>query len=61
MKLDMTEDVPADKIKVDFETLLRKATAVTSEITVSSVMPVIRGNEIKLGHPAEVNDQLRTA
>ena len=35
---EMTEDVPTEKIQVDFKALLRKAQAVTSEITVSSVL-----------------------
>ena len=46
---EMTEDIPVEQIQVDFELLLRKAKAVTSEITVSSVLPVIRDNAIKLG------------
>ena len=56
----MTEDVPAEKIQVDFEALLRKAQAVTSEITASDVLPVITGNEIKLGRLIEVNDRLKS-
>ena len=43
---EMTEEVPVEQIHVDFEVLLRKAKAVTSEITVSSVLPVIRDNAI---------------
>ena len=56
----MTEDVPAEKIQVDFKALLRKARAVTSEITVSSVLPVIKGNAVNLGRLIEVNDQLKS-
>ena len=57
---EMTEDVPAEKIQVDFEALLRKAQTVTSEITVSSVLPVIKGNVVNLGRLIEVNDQLKS-
>ena len=57
---EMTEDVPTEEIQVDFEALLRKAHAVTSEITVSSVLPVITGSEIKLGRLIEVNDRLKS-
>ena len=49
----MTEDIQADKVKVDFEALLRNAKSVTSDITVSSVFPVIRSNEVRLGRLAE--------
>ena len=56
---EMTEDVPVELIQVDFEVLLRKAKAVTSEITVSSVLPVIRDNAIKLGRLIEVNERLK--
>ena len=54
---EMTEDVPAGKIQVDFEALLRKAQAVTSEITVSSVLPVIKGNAVNLRRLIKVNDR----
>ena len=57
---EMTEDVPTENIQVDFKALLRKAQAVTSEITVSSVLPVIKGNAINLGRLIEVNDQLKS-
>ena len=56
---EMTEDVPTEKIQVDFKALLRKAQAVTSEITVSSVLPVNKGNGVYLGRLIEVNDQLK--
>ena len=56
---EMTEDIPVEQIQVDFEVLLRKAKAVTSEITVSSVLPVIRDNAIKLGRLIEVNERLK--
>ena len=56
---EMTEDIPVEQIQVDFEVLLRKAKAVTSEITVSSVLPVIRDNAIKLGRHIEVNERLK--
>ena len=56
---EMTEDIPVEQIQVDFEVLLRKAQAVTSEITVSSVLPVIRDNAIKLGRLIEVNERLK--
>ena len=51
---EMTEDVPTEKIQVDFKALLRKAQAVTSEITVISVLPVNKGNGVYL------NDQLKS-
>ncbi len=57
---EMTEDVPTEKIQVDFKALLRKAQAVTSEITVSSVLPVNKGNGVYLGRLIEVNDQLKS-
>ena len=56
---EMTEDIPVEQIQVDFEVLLRKAKAVTSEITVSSVLPVIRDNAIKHGRLIEVNERLK--
>ena len=56
---ELTEDIPVEQIQVDFEVLLRKAKAVTSEITVSSVLPVIRDNAIKLGRLIEVNERLK--
>ena len=57
---EMTEDVPTEIIQVDFKALLRKAQAVTSEITVSSVLPVNKGNGVYLGRLIEVNDQLKS-
>ena len=57
---EMTEDVPTEKIQVDFKALLRKAQAVTSDITVSSVLPVNKGNGVYLGRLIEVNDQLKS-
>ena len=57
---EMTEDVPTEKIQVDFKALLRKAQAVTSEITVSSVLPVNKGDGVYLGRLIEVNDQLKS-
>ena len=57
---EMTEDVPTENIQVDFKALLRKAQAVTSKITVSSVLPVIKGNAVNLGGLIEVNDQLKS-
>ena len=56
---EMTEDIPVEQIQIDFEVLLRKAKAVTSEITVSSVLPVIRDNAIKLGRLIEVTERLK--
>ena len=57
---EMTEDVPTEKIQVDFKALLRKAQAVTSEITVSSVLPVNKGDGVYLGRLIEVHDQLKS-
>ena len=57
---EMTEDVPTENIQVDFKALLRKAQAVTSEITVSSVLPVNKGDGVYLGRLIEVNDQLKS-
>ena len=57
---EMTEDVPTEKIQVDFKALLRKAQAVTSEITVSSVLQVNKGDGVYLGRLIEVNDQLKS-
>ena len=57
---EMTEDVATENIQVDFKALLRKAQAVTSEITVNSVLPVNKGNGVYLGRLIEVNDQLKS-